>query len=150
MNLIPQIYTNKVSQKLFEELYKLAYQAIILGNHDSEFISLIINAYNKLNQTNIIICNINDNKQIGDLLLNDNTFTTEIISELYNDSKLNNMKFFFYQKGMDMSLIAMSSLGEIKSVIIDNLPNIIHTALTNQTQQPFQRIYNILMKSILV
>lgn len=150
MILIPQIYTNKVSQNLFEELYKLAYQAIILGNHDSEFISLIINAYNNLNQTNIIICNINDNKQIGELLLNDNSFTSKIISELYNDSKLNNLKFFFYQKGMDMSLITMSSLGEIKSIIIDNLPNIIHTALTNQTQQPFQRIYNILMKSILV
>ena len=120
-----------------------------------DIIKIFINAHNELstNEDDTKICDIMDNKSLIEVMSRYENFNARIISELYGllDNSKENKPFFLYNNNLlvnEIELVTVSSIGEIKSTIIDNLKNIAWAALKTPENPIFTPIYKMIYQSI--
>ena len=116
-------------------------------------LDIFINAHNELatNDDDTKICDIMNNKSLIDVMSRFENFNARIISEMYQSIGGDVTPFFIYNNDLiinDIDLITVSSIGEIKSVIIDNLSKIVWATLQNPENPIFTPIYKMIYQSI--
>lgn len=144
-SLAKEFIENNIVTKLRELIIKLDYPS----PESCDVLKMFINAYNALvgSEDETKIGDIMDNQSLIDVMSMYKNFNARIISELYNSICGNKTTFFLYSNDIminDIDLLDVSSIGEINSILSDNLSRITWEALQNPENPIFTPIYKII------
>lgn len=128
---------------------------INLDNSDESFTVLekFIHAYNEVTSedNDSKIGNLMDNSSIIEVMSKYKNFNARIISELYKSSS-DKTTYFLYNDDImtnDIELLDVSTIGEIKSTILDHLSMMVWEVLKSPENPKFTPIYKMIFESFI-